>query len=129
MNPPSDYFRFRTRPRADVPPQGAVDLAYDKVTGSFVKRDAAGNTETIGGSGVSGDGTGITDAAAFRESIAAAEIRGIDRLVNYRSAVYNNGAYRRPNILFFGDSMIATATVAQTVAQIRAETRAARQGR
>jgi hypothetical protein len=48
-----------------------VDLAYDTVTGSFVKRDAAGNTETIGGSGVSGDGTGITDAGAFRAELEA----------------------------------------------------------
>ena len=62
MNPPSDYLRFRTRPRADTPPQGAVDLAYDPVTGSFVKRDAAGNTETIGGS---------TSAASVQAALAA----------------------------------------------------------
>jgi hypothetical protein len=55
------------------------------------------------------DGTGIADAAEFREAIAVPELRGIDRLVNYRTAVYNAGVYRRPNILFFGDSMIGTA--------------------
>jgi hypothetical protein len=48
-------------------------------------------------------------AAEIREGIAAPEMRGVDRLVNYRTAVYNAGAYRRPNILFFGDSMIGTA--------------------
>ena len=53
----------------------------------------------------------MTDAQRrdTREAIKSAEARGIDRLVNYRSAVYNAGAYRRPNILFFGDSMIGTA--------------------
>jgi hypothetical protein len=45
------------------------------------------------------------------DQLATAGLRVVDRLVNYRTAVYNNGAYRRPNILFFGDSMIGTATV------------------
>jgi hypothetical protein len=68
--------------------------------------DKPGFREEIGT--VATDGTGA-EAAAFREAIAVPELRGIDRLVNYRTAVYNAGAYRRPNILFFGDSMIGTA--------------------
>jgi hypothetical protein len=43
-------------------------LTYDAASGGLVKRDATGATEPIG-SGVSGDGSGITDPAAFRENL------------------------------------------------------------
>ena len=84
-------------------------IDVDEVGNSVVKKSLV---SSIGASTASVQAALAADPAGAREAAAAAEQRGIDRLVNYRSAVYNNGAYRRPNILFFGDSMIATATVA-----------------
>ncbi len=46
-----------------------------------------------------------------REAIKAAELRGTDRSPAYRSALYNGGSNARPNLFFFGDSMIGLAKV------------------
>lgn len=56
-----DYLRLRTRPRPETPPQGFVDLYFDAETGVFRKRDANGDTESVGG---------VTNAAV-QEAIAA----------------------------------------------------------
>jgi hypothetical protein len=53
----------------------------------------------------------MTDAQQgdSRDAIKAAELRVTDRSPAYRAALYNGGSNARPNLFFFGDSMIALA--------------------
>ena len=67
-----DFLRLKTTPKPATPSQGAVDLFYDKTAGVFKTRDFDGPAKSL----VSGDGTGITDAAAFTAALAAAASSG-----------------------------------------------------
>ena len=60
-----DFLRLKTTPKPATPSQGAVDLFYDKTAGVFKTRDFDGPAKSL----VSGDGSGISDATAFRTAI------------------------------------------------------------
>ena len=61
-----DFLRLKTTPKPATPSQGAVDLFYDKTAGVFKTRDFDGPTKSL----VSGDGAGVSDAAAFRTELS-----------------------------------------------------------
>lgn len=65
---PFPFLRLKTKPSPEIPPQGFVDLFHDPATGTLRMRDQDGGSVAVGG--VSGDGTGIEDPAAFRDALA-----------------------------------------------------------